>query len=500
MTATAAFDTLSEADTASSAAEAPFAGREKTVHEVDLCVIGAGSAGLSVAYGASHLGRSVVLFERETMGGDCLNTGCVPSKALIKAAKLANDRRHGSAYGIAPVEPEIDFDAVKAHIQGVIDQIAPVDSVERYEGFGVTAIKEDAAFTDEKTIESETHIVRAKRIVVAAGSRANVIPIPGMDTVDYLTNETIFQVDRLPEHLMIIGSGPIGLEMGQSFRRLGSEVTIIDIAEPLGRFDPEHAKVLIEQLEREGVQFRAPAKTQSVSQGADGAISVHFEGGETLTGSHLLMAAGRAPNVEGLELEKAGVSYDRRGIETDASLRTSNPRVYAAGDIAAGKGGLTHAAGFHAGALIKNLYFMPPGLGGLLAKATTSRMPAVIYTQPELGTIGAGHDAAVKTLHFEFDENDRAIAERQTAGGVKLYLDEKSKLIGASVVGEQAGELINTISLAMAGGLKLSQITAMISPYPTRTEAVKRAASSHFTDAVFGPKAKALSGFWTRFQ
>ncbi|MGB3455311.1 MAG: FAD-dependent oxidoreductase [Litorimonas sp.] len=494
------FDAASTEDAHFLTQTAPTASKDKTVHEVDLCVIGAGSAGLSVAYGASHLGRSVVMFEREKMGGDCLNTGCVPSKALIKAAKVAHDRRHGSEYGIAPTEPDIDFDAVKAHIQGVIDQIAPVDSVERYSGFGVTVIQEDAQFEDERTIVSDSHIVRAKRIVVAAGSRANVIPIPGMDTVDYLTNETIFQVDRLPEHLMIIGSGPIGLEMGQSFRRLGSDVTIIDIAEPLGRNDPDHAKVLIDQLEREGVQFRAPAKTKSVSQDANGTISVHFEDGEPVTGSHLLMAAGRAPNVEGLELEKGGVTYDCRGIETDAALRTSNKRVYAAGDIAAGKGGLTHAAGFHAGALIKNLYFMPPGLGGMFAKATTDRMPAVIYTQPELGTIGAGADAAAKTLHFEFDENDRAIAERSTLGGVKLYLDGKNKLIGASVVGEQAGEMINTISLAMAGGLKLSQISSMISPYPTRTEAVKRAASSHFTDAVFGPKAKALSGFWTRFQ
>ena len=472
----------------------------KTVHEVDLCVIGAGSAGLSVAYGASHLGRSVVLFEREKMGGDCLNTGCVPSKALIKAAKIAHNRRHGGEYGIAPSEPVVDFDAVKAHIQGVIDQIAPVDSVERYSSFGVTVIKEDAAFEDERTIVSANHIVRAKRIVVAAGSRAATPPIPGLDTVDYLTNESIFHVDRLPEHLMIIGSGPIGLEMGQSFRRLGSEVTIIDIAEPLGGNDVEHANILLDQLKSEGVEFLAPVKTKKISQSKTGKIKIEFEEGNPVTGSHLLVAAGRAPNVDGLALEKGGVTYDRRGIETDAALRTSNKRVYAAGDIAAGKGGLTHAASFHASALIKNLYFIPPGLGGLFAKATTDRMPAVIYTQPELGTIGAGPNDAAKVLHFEFNENDRAIAERQTQGGVKLYLDSKSKLIGASILGEHAGELINTISLAMAAGMKLSQITSMISPYPTRTEAVKRAASSHFTDAVFGPKAKALSGFWTKFQ
>lgn len=472
----------------------------KTEHDVDLCVIGAGSAGLSVAYGASHLGRSVVLFERDEMGGDCLNTGCVPSKALIKAAKIAHSRSHGAEFGIAPTKAKVDFEAVKSHIQGVIDQIAPVDSVERYSGFGVTVIKEDAAFEDGRTLVSENHIVRAKRIVVAAGSRASVIPIPGMDGVDYLTNESIFHVDRLPEHLIIIGSGPIGLEMGQSFKRLGSDVTIIDIAEPLGDHDPEHAKILIEQLKSEGVSFIAPVKTSAVSQNVKGQIKVEFEDQDPITGSHLLMAAGRTPNVDGLNLDKAGIEYNKRGIETDAALRTSNPHVYAAGDIAAGKGGLTHAAGFHAGALIKNLYFMPPGLGKFFAKATTDRMPAVIYTQPELATIGAGHKEAAQTVHFEFEENDRAIAERDLQGGVKLYLNEKGKLIGASCVGSVAGEIINSVSLAMAGGMKLSQISGMISPYPTRTEVVKRAASSYYTDTVFGPKAKAFAGFLTKFH
>ena len=238
----------------------------KTTLDVDLCVIGAGSAGLSVAYGASHLGRSVVLFEREEMGGDCLNTGCVPSKALIKAAKVAHSRAKGSEFGIAPTKAEVDWEAVKAHIQGVIAQIAPVDSVERYSGFGVNVITEDATFIDEQTVESATHIVKAKRFVIAAGSRAGVPPIPGLADVDYLTNHSIFSVPDFPKHLLIIGSGPIGLEMGQSFRRLGAEVTIIDIAEPLGRSDPEHAAILIEALKAEGINFRAPAKTKQISQ------------------------------------------------------------------------------------------------------------------------------------------------------------------------------------------------------------------------------------------
>ena len=473
---------------------------DKRVHDVDLCVIGAGSAGLSVAYGASHLGRSVVLFEREEMGGDCLNTGCVPSKALIKAAKVAQTQRDSAKFGVASVEPQVDWSAVKAHIQGVIDQIAPVDSVERYEGFGVEVIKESARFEDERTVVSDTHIVRAKRFVVAAGSRAGVPPIPGLEDVPYLTNETIFTVPDFPSHLLIIGSGPIGLEMGQSFRRLGAQVTLIDIAEPLGRSDPDHAKVLIDALTAEGVDFRAPAKTKSVGQDADGSIRVAFEDADDLVGSHILVAVGRRPNTDGLDLEKADVKYDRRGIDTDETLRTSNPRVYAAGDIAAGRGGLTHAAGFHASAIVKNLYYMPPGLGRFFAKATTARMPAVIYTQPELGHIGADHTEAARTLHFDFAENDRSIAERDTLGGLSLYLDDRGRIIGASCVGSMAGEIINTVGLAMASGAKPSTIAGMISPYPTRTEVVKRAASSAFTDVIFGPRFKALSALWTRFQ
>ena len=489
----------SSAQNTARAKAAPGDPPAKTAHEVDLCVIGAGSAGLSVAYGASHLGRSVVLFEREDMGGDCLNTGCVPSKALIKAAKIAHSRQHGADFGIAPTEATVDWEAVKAHIQGVIAQIAPVDSVERYQGFGVDVITEDARFTDERTVESRGHIVRAKRFVVAAGSSASVPPIPGLADVPYLTNNSIFSVPDFPSHLLIVGSGPIGLEMGQSFRRLGADVTIIDIAEPLGRSDPEHAAVLIDALKAEGVEFRAPAKTKRVSE-SDGGIRVEFEDGSSVEGSHILIAAGRAPNTDGLGLEAANVVFDRRGIDTNAALRTSNPRVYAAGDIAAGKGGLTHAAGFHASALIKNLYYMPPGLGGLFAKAETNRMPAVIYTQPELGAIGATHAEAARTLHFAFDDNDRSIAERDTSGGVKLYLDGKGKLIGASCVGSMAGEIINTVSLAMAGEVKLSQIAGMISPYPTRTEVVKRAASSSFTVVIFSDKFKALAGFWSRFH
>lgn len=481
----------------------------KTQYDVDICIIGAGSAGLSIASGAAQLGRSVVLYEAGEMGGDCLNSGCVPSKAILKAGKIAQSRREGAKFGIKPTEPEVDFNAVKAHIQDVIDTIAPVDSQERFEGLGCIVIREFASFKDARTVMSDSTEVRAKRFVVATGSRASAPPIPGLADVDYLTNEDIFTVPDLPQHLLVIGAGPIGLEMGQTFRRLGSDVTIVDIAEPLGRSEPEHAKVLKTSLEKEGVMFYTPANTKIIRQvktGKNKRVEIELESGEILQGSHLLVAAGRKPIVDGLGLEAAGVTYDRRGIETDDSLRTSNKRVYAAGDVAKGMGGLTHAAGFHAGQIIKNFYFMPPVIGRALSKATTNRMPAVVYTEPELASIGMTEaeakekDMTYKAVHWDYEENDRAIAERHTIGGAKIIVGKDKRILGGSVVGDYAGETIHMLSVAMTNGVKISGLAQIISPYPTRSEVVKRAAGSYYTAAIFGPKAKWLAGLWTKFH
>lgn len=482
----------------------------KTQYDVDICIIGAGSGGLSVAYGASHLGRSVVLFEAEEMGGDCLNHGCVPSKAIISAAKYAHAQGAGAEFGVAPAKAKVDFEQVKAHIQGVIATIAPVDSVERYEGFGVKVIKERARFKDKNTVESETAIVRAKRFIVATGSRASAPPIPGLADVPYLTNETIFSMDQQPDHLLIIGAGPIGLELGQSFRRFGSKVTIVDIASPLGRSEPEHAKALVHALEQEGVVFKAPVKTEKITHTKTG-VTIHLEGGEKIKGSHLLVAAGRAPVVANLNLDAAGVTYDRRGIETDDCLRSSNKKIYAVGDVAKDqkgypRGGLTHAAGYHAGIIIKSFYFLPPLINRWKGKATTNRMPAAIYTAPELASIGLTEAQAreqgynVRPLTFEFEENDRAIAERDREGEVKIIATNKGKILGASIVGEGAGDLIQMISVAMTNNVKVSGLAQIISPYPTRGEAVKRAASSFYTDTIFSDKTRKLAGLWTKFH
>jgi len=345
---------------------------------------------------------------------------------------------------------------------------------------------------------------------VATGSRASAPPIPGLADTPYLTNETIFSMDEQPEHLLVIGAGPIGLELGQSFRRLGSEVTIVDIAAPLGRSEPEHAKALVHALEEEGVVFRAPVKTEKIS-GKKGAITIHLEGGETLKGTHLLVAAGRAPAVLDLNLEATGVKFDRRGIETDDCLRTANKKIFAVGDTAKTpegipRGGLTHAAGYHAKVIVGAFYYMPPILDRIFGKANTEQMPAAIYTSPELASIGlteaqardAGHN--VKVLTFEFEENDRAIAERNREGEVKIIATTKGKILGASIIGEAAGDILQIISVAMANNIKVRGLTKIISPYPTRAEAVKRAASSFYGDTIFGPKFQKMAGFWTKFH
>ncbi len=480
-------------------------------YDVDLCVIGAGSAGLTATWVAANLGRSVVLFEGAEMGGDCLNHGCVPSKAILKAGKIAQSMRSGAKFGIKPVEAEVDWEAVKAHVADVIKTIEPVDSVERYESFGATVITEYAHFVDANTVESKSARVKAKRFIVAVGSRAAAPPIPGLDTVDYATNENIFSLADFPKHLLVIGSGPIGLEMGQTFKRLGADVTIIDIAKPLGRNEPEHAEILVKELEAEGITFHAPANTKEIRKKGK-TVEVELEDGTVIKGSHLLVAAGRAPNVNGLGLEAAGITFDRRGIDTDDNLRTSNKKVYAAGDVAKGRGGLTHAAGFHAKQITTALYFVPPipFLNKKFSKATTNAMPGVIYTEPELANIGLTEAQAiekygkdkVRAVHFEFEENDRSIAERTTAGGVKIVATKKGVILGGSVVGMQAGEMLHMLSVAMSNKVKISGLASIISPYPTRSEAVKRAAGSWYTEALFGEgaKAKKLAALWTKFH
>ena len=474
--------------------------KEYKEYAVDLCIIGAGAGGLSIAAGAASLGRSVVIYEAAKMGGDCLNHGCVPSKSLIAAAKHAHAFQTGKPFGVGIAKPKIDFEAVKAHVKNVIETIAPVDSQERFEGLGCIVIREPAKFAGKNTVVSANTCTTAKRIIIATGSQASAPPITGLDTISYYTNEEIFTIDTLPVHLLIIGSGPIGLELGQAFNRLGSKVEIIDIAPPLRTSEPDHAQVLIDSLKAEGVIFHAPIGIGKVRK-IDTGIAIDLDNGTSLTGTHLLVAAGRKPVIDNLDLDKADIKRDRAGILTDERLRSSNKRVYAVGD-SSGRGGLTHIASQHASLIIRNFYFVP----FLKARTSNANTPAVIYTQPELAMIGKSESQAraqykdVKIVTWEFAENDRALAESSTQGGVKIIGRKNGEILGASIVGEQAGELIQIIGLAMANKMKIIGLTKLISPYPSRAEAVKRAASSWYIESVFGNNAKKLAKLMSKFH
>ncbi len=463
----------------------------------DVCVIGAGSGGLSVAAGAVQMGARVVLLEGHKMGGDCLNYGCVPSKALIAAGKHAEAMRSGAPFGITPVTPEVSYAAAMDHVRRVIETIAPVDSQERFEGLGVHVIREFGRFISESEVQAGDTIIAARRFVIATGSRPFVPPIPGIDDVPYETNETIFDLREKPDHLLIIGAGPIGMEMAQAHRRLGSQVTVIEGLKALGNDDPELAGIVLEKLRGEGVEIVEGAQAERVS-GKAGAITVETKDGRSFNGTHLLVAVGRKANIEKLDLDKAGVAYDR-AVKVGADLRTSNRRVYAVGDVV---GGLqfTHVAGYHAGVVIRAILF------GLPSKAKTAHIPWATYTDPELAHVGLteaearkAHGGNLEVVRFNFDENDRAIAEGNTAGLIKVMV-VKGRPVGASIVGAQAGELIGLWALVIANRLKMSAVAGMVAPYPTLSEVSKRAAGAYFSPRLFdSPTVKRVVGFVQRW-
>ena len=450
--------------------------------DTDICVIGAGSGGLSVAAGAVQMGARVVLIEAGEMGGDCLNAGCVPSKALIAAAKAAEAQRYGFR-GVTAVTPQVDFGAVKDHVAAVIAQIAPVDSQDRFEGLGCTVIRAFARFTGPREVVAGDTTVRARRFVIATGSRPFVPPIQGIDTVPYLTNETIFDLRERPGHLVIIGGGPIGIEMAQAHRRLGCEVTVIEGAKVLGRDDPELAAVVLQALADEGVRLIEGQPVVRLS-GQPGSVEVTLGDGTSVRGTHLLMAVGRKVALDGMGLDAAGIAHTAKGVTVDARLRASNRRVYAVGDAA---GGLqfTHVAGWHAGIVIRQIVL------GLPAKADTRAIPRVTYTDPELAQVGlteaearAAHGAALTVVRAEFAHNDRAQAEGKAKGLIKVMV-VKGRPVGASIVGPQAGELIGLWALSISARMKMSAIAGMVAPYPTLGEVSKRAAGAYFGPKLF---------------
>jgi pyruvate/2-oxoglutarate dehydrogenase complex dihydrolipoamide dehydrogenase (E3) component len=461
----------------------------------DICVIGGGSGGLVVAAGASQLGMKTVLIERGKMGGDCLNYGCVPSKSLLAAAKRVKAARSNGAFGLGDAVPSVDFPAVMRHVHEVIAAIAPTDSVERFQGLGVRVIQTEARFTGPREVTAGDAVITARRIVIATGSAPTVPPIPGLAEVPFLTNETMFDNTVLPEHLIVIGGGPIGLEMAQAHRLLGARVSVLEVAKVMAKDDPELAELLVQRLTADGIAIAEGVKIRRVERAGAGVALVLEEGARDrrIEGSHLLVATGRRANLAGLDLEKAGIATDARGgLVVDRRLRTTNRRVYAVGDAAGGPQ-FTHIAGYHGGIVIRNALFRQP------AKVDYRALPWVTYTDPELAQVGmteaqamAAHPGKVRVLRWPFHENDRAQAERQTHGLVKVLARENGTVLGASILGAHAGDLIHSWGLAISGGLKLATIAGMIAPYPTLGEANKRAAGSFFTARLFSDRTRML--------
>lgn len=469
--------------------------------QADICVIGAGAGGLSVAAGASQMGASVVLFEKGAMGGDCLNVGCVPSKALLAAGHAAHSAPHAARYGIDADVKAVDWARVRDHVQGVIAEIAPMDSVERYTGFGVRVVQAEARFAGPRTVEGGGLRVEAKFVVIATGSTPAVPPIPGLDGVPFLTNETVFELEERPRRLLILGGGPIGCELAQAHARLGCEVVLVEAKSLLGNEDAEAAEVVRLSLRRDGVEIHEGVA--AVHAGPSGEAGVELllsgEAGETvLKGSHLLVAVGRRVGFEGLDLGRAGIETDERGrLKLDRRLRTTNRRVFAVGD-AAGGAQFTHLAGFHAGIVIRNALFRLP------AKSDPV-LPRVTYTAPELASVGADEAAlrergeAFEVLRWPFAENDRSIAERDVAGFTKLYVSPKGRILGAVVVGTGAGEIVSLYTLAIAKKLKVADIAGLVVPYPTRAEVAKRAAGSWYVPKLFSARTRRIVRILMRF-
>ena len=464
--------------------------------KTDICVIGAGSGGLSLAAGAAQMGAEVVLIEKDKMGGDCLNTGCVPSRALIAAAHAANQVRHAGRFGINGHEPEIDFPEVHDHVHGVIAAIAPHDSVERFEGLGVDVIQGAARFTGRREVEVDGRRIRARRFVIATGSSPAVPPIRGLDDVSYLTNETVFDLDQRPDHLIVVGGGPIGIELAQAHRRLGARVTVLEERSILGRDDPDAVGVVRGRVIDDGIELREGAMIKQVVLHGNGIALTIEKGGEDerVAGSHLLVAAGRRANVGGLNLEAAGIDYGPKGIVVDRRLRTTNRKVFAIGDVV-GAYQFTHMAAYQAGIVIRNALFHLP------AKVDDAAVPWVTYTDPELAHVGLDERRAreqfgddIRLLKGSFAENDRARAERETDGLIKIVVGRKGRILGATIVGAHAGELILTWVLAIRQGLEIGAVANLIAPYPTLSEVSKRAAGSYYTPRLFSRRTRNLVG------
>jgi pyruvate/2-oxoglutarate dehydrogenase complex dihydrolipoamide dehydrogenase (E3) component len=481
--------------------------------EPDLCVIGGGSGGLSVAAAAAMLGSRVVLIEKDRLGGDCLYTGCVPSKALLAAARRVTEVGRSPEFGVIASRPRVDFAKARAHVEEVIAAIAPNDSPERFAGLGVRVISGTARFTARDTVTVGKDIaVKARRFVIATGARPMVPPIPGLDQIPFLTNETVFDLDICPAHLIVIGAGPVGLELAQAYRRLGAEVTVLEAKTPLAADDAECAEIVLDCLAEEGIVIRvgvevgrvepvtataAPGTTATAAPGETTRVVISGpRGEEVVVGSHVLVAAGRRPAFDDLGLDAAGIRHKDGRLVLDRALRTSNKRVYAIGDAAGGPQ-FTHVASHHAGLVIRNALFRLP------VRADERAIPRVTFTDPELAHTGLTEAVArlrhrrINVLRWPYHENDRARAERATRGHIKVVTTPGGRILGATIVGAQAGELITTWTLAIDQKVNIRAMAGLVVPYPTLAEIGKRAAVSYFTPRLAASGVRRLMA-WLR--
>jgi len=468
----------------------------KPAPRYNLVVIGAGTAGLVSAAGAAGLGAKVALVERHLMGGDCLNVGCVPSKAVISAARAAAAVRDAESFGVkAPNGVKIDFGQAMERMRRLRASIAPNDSAQRFRDLGIDVFIGNGRFADAGTVEVCGERLNFKKAVIATGARAAAPPIEGLEDVDYLTNETVFSLTELPRRLAVIGAGPIGCEMAQAFARFGSEVSLVEAMHGiLPREDSDASGIVLEALRKDGVKLLCCGKDLKLSRTDGGGIRLAVESHGKRCDEivdQLLVAVGRAPNVEGLGLEAAGVAFTGKGVQVNDRLQTTNPDVYAAGDICSPYQ-FTHAADFMARIVIRNALFFGR------AKASALTIPWCTYTEPEIAHVGLYEKEAqergieVDTFTRELDDVDRSILEGRTNGLVRVHVQKgKDKIAGATIVASNAGDMISELTLAMTHGLGLKAVAAAIHPYPTQAEAIRQIGDA-YNRTRLTPFAKSL--------
>ncbi|VAW50103.1 Mercuric ion reductase [hydrothermal vent metagenome] len=464
----------------------------------DLVVIGGGAGGLVVASVAAQLGLDVVLINKEeAMGGDCLHYGCVPSKALLKSASVAHVMREANRWGIKSVAPDVEMQTVNQAIKKAIDTIQVHDSRERFEELGCEVIAGEARFISPSQIETAGKKISAKRFVVATGSYAWIPPIKGLQQVSFLTNEDMFSLPKLPKSLIILGGGPIGVEMAQAYSRLGSKVIIVELTPRLlFRMDETSSKILSDVLTEEGVSLVLNNEVIEVAE-QDGSKQVMLKNGDTLQAEALLVAVGRRPVVETLDLEKANIDFDLSGIKVNRKMQTNNKKIYACGDVT-GEIPLTHVAELQAGTVIANMIFKMP------KKISYDVIPAVVYTEPEVAQVGISVEQC-KTLskgeiyQFNIDQLDRAVTDNNKKGVAKILTD-KGRIVGAHIIAPHAGEMIHELALAIQEKMKVSKITSLVHAYPSYSQLNKRLAGQYYKERLFSPFTKKIVALFNRFS